>query len=196
MVGRASIVARVLAGIAGVLFVAQGFAAAHKDELLHASSGCRAGRPQGPYQLRDDSGQLRVAGAFNDGTRTGSFIFWRANGVREAHVPYDNGVRNGTVATWYDGPAGREPPRHVESAWRHGRRDGQTRSWYPDGRLRSLTDYAGGRIVASAGWDATGEPLTKADAREQALRDERDADAEYARRDALIREHMPGCGRA
>jgi hypothetical protein len=193
VVGRASIVARVLAGLAGVLVVAQGLAAA--DDVLRASSGCRAGRPQGPYQVRGDNGQLRVAGAFNDGTRTGSFIFWRANGVREAHVPYDNGVRNGTLATWYDGPPGREPSRHFESAWRHGRRDGETRSWYPDGHRRSVTEYANGRIVASAGWSATGEPLAEAAAHDQALRDERDADAGYARHEALIRDHLPSCGR-
>ena len=194
MVGGASIVVRVLAGLAGVLVVAQGLAAA--DEALDASSGCRAGRPQGPYQLRGDNGQLRVAGAFNDGTRTGSFIFWRANGVREAHVPYDRGVRNGTVATWYAGPPGREPSRHFESAWRHGRRDGETRSWYPDGARRSVAEYTNGRLVASAGWTAAGEPLTEAAARDQALRDERAADAEYATYSALIRDHMPSCGAA
>ena len=194
MVVGASIVVRVLAGMAGVLFAAQAPAAA--DEALRASGGCRTGVPQGPYQLRGDDGQLRVAGAFNDGTRTGSFIFWRADGVRAAHVPYDNGVRNGTVATWYDGPPGREPARHFESAWRHGRRDGQTRSWYPDGHRRSETEYANGRIVASAGWAASGEPLSAAAARDQAQRDERAADAEYTRLDALIRDHMPNCGGA
>lgn len=194
MVVGASIVVRVLAGMAGVLFAAQAPAAA--DEALRASGGCRTGRAHGPYQLRGGDGQLRVAGAFNDGTRTGSFIFWRANGVREAHVPYDNGVRNGTVAAWYDGPPGREPVPHFESAWRHGRRDGQARSWYPDGHRRSETEYVNGRIVASAGWTASGEPLSDAAAREQAQRDERVADAEYARHDALIRNHMPNCGGA
>ena len=173
MVGGASIVVRVLAGLAGVLVVAQGLAAA--DEALDASSGCRA---------------------FNAGTRTGSFIVWRANGVREAHVPYDRGVRNGTVATWYAGPPGREPSRHFESAWRHGGRDGETRSWYPDGGRRSVAEYTNGRLVASAGWTAAGEPLTEAAARDQALRDERAADAEYATYHALLRDHMPSGGAA
>ena len=191
MVVRASPLARPLAGIAALSFAAQLVAAPSTPWTV--SGGCRDARPQGPYQVRDQGGQLRVAGAFNEGTRTGSFIFWRENGVREAHVPYDNGVRNGTVATWYDGPPGREPARHFESAWRHGQRDGETRSWYPDGHRRAQTQYANGRIVASAGWTDEGEALPDAAARELALRDAQTADADYANRDALIRQHMPRC---
>ena len=192
MVGRATTLARLLAAIAGAALAAHVVAAS----ATGATAGCRDGRAHGPYQLRSDSGQLRIAGAFNEGTRTGSFIFWRENGVREAHVPYDNGLRNGTVATWYDGPPDREPVRHVESAWRHGVRDGMTRTWYPDGRRRSETEYAKGRIVASAGWTDAGEPLPDAAARERAQADERAADAEYAQRNALVADHMPGCGQS
>jgi hypothetical protein len=191
VVGRASIVARVLAGLAGVLVVAQGLAAA--DDVLRASSGCRAGRPQGPYQVRGDNGQLRVAGAFNDGTRTGSFIFWRANGVREAHVPYDNGVRNGTLALWYPGPPGREPARRFESVWHHGSRDGEMRSWYADGQRRSDADYAAGRIVSAIGWTDTGARLGDAAARELAEHETASADAIYGELDTLIRDHLPRC---
>jgi hypothetical protein len=194
MVVGASIVVRVLAGMAGVLFAAQALAAA--DDALRASGGCRTGVPQGPYQLRGDDGQLRVAGAFNDGTRTGSFIFWRENAVREAHVPYDQGLRNGTVATWYDGPPDREPARHVESAWRRGLRDGTTRTWYPDGHRRSETEYTKGRIIASRGWTDAGEPLPADAARALAQADEQVADAEYAQRNALVADHMPSCGQS
>jgi hypothetical protein len=193
VVVRASSVARALAGIAALSLAAH-VAAAPAPELT-VRGGCREMRPQGPYQLRDQAGQLRVAGAFNEGTRTGSFIFWRENGVREAHVPYDNGVRNGTVATWYAGPSGREPARHFESAWRHGQRDGETRSWYADGHRRSQTQYANGRIVATAGWSDAGERLSDSAARELALRDAQAADADYAKHDALIAQNMPRCTR-
>jgi antitoxin component YwqK of YwqJK toxin-antitoxin module len=158
-----------------------------------AVGGCRDGQAQGPYQLRSEDGDLRVAGAFNEGTRTGSFIFWREGGVREAHVPYDTGVRNGTVATWYEGPPGREPPRQFESSWRHGVRDGETRSWYASGRPRSKIDYRGGRIVAAQAWREDGTALDAAAARALADRDEQTADAQYARHDALVRDHPPPC---
>ena len=192
MVVGAAPLARPLAGLAALSFAAQLVVAAPAVAWT-VNGGCRDGRPQGPYQLRSDDGQLRIAGAFNEGTRTGSFIFWRENGVREAHVPYDNGVRNGTVAAWYDGAPGREPARHFESAWRHGARDGETRSWYPDGHRRSQTRYANGRIVATLGWTDAGQALSDAAARALALRDAQAADADYAKRDALITQHMARC---
>ena len=192
VVGGATTLTRALAATAALALTAQVAAASTTWETI---GNCRDGRAQGPYQLRSDDGQLRIAGAFNEGTRTGSFIFWRDNGVREAHVPYDDrGVRNGTVATWYDGPSDREPPRHVESAWRRGLRDGTTRTWYPDGQRRSQTEYAQGRIVASIGWTESGEPLSDDAARELARADEQIADADYATRSNLIAEHMPSCG--
>ena len=191
MVVRKAALARALTGVALVSFAAQPASGAETSWTLAA--GCRDGLAQGPYELRSDGGQLRVAGAFNEGTRTGSFIFWRANGVREAHVPYDGGRRNGTVATWYDGPVGAEPPRHFESGWRDGQRDGQTRSWYADGRRRSQTEYRAGALVGTVGWTESGAPLSDAAARALAAHDQGAADAAYARLDALIRDHMPRC---
>jgi len=172
--------------------LAAGAAAAPMSQWV-VDAGCRDGTPQGPYQLRSAGGQLRVAGAFNAGRRTGSFIFWTAEGVRIAHIPYDDGERNGTVATWYAGAPGREPARRLESPWRHGRRDGLTRSWYADGRRRSETEYAAGRIVASAGWSDAGRRLSDAAARELALRDAEAADAQCAELDALVDGHLPRC---
>jgi hypothetical protein len=192
LVGQAARLARAIAVVVAVVLATPIAAAAAARWIVDGS--CRDGRPQGPYQLRSDGGQLRAAGAFNEGTRTGSFIFWRDNGVRAAHVPYDNGIRNGTVATWYEAAPGREPPRHFESAWRHGVREGETRSWYPDGHRRSKTEYVAGRIVSSIGWSDAGEPLSGEAARELALQDEKAADADYVATDALLRDHPPRCG--
>lgn len=191
MVGEAARLIRALLVIAASL-PAAGITAAPSPAWI-VDGNCRDGRSQGPYQLRSGDGQLRVAGAFNEGQRTGSFIFWTADGVRAAHVPYDNGVRNGTLAMWYAGPPGREPPRRFESVWHHGSRDGQTRSWYADGQRRSETDYARGRIVGTIGWSDAGAPLTDAAAREMAQHDAAVADAMYAKLDALVRDHLPRC---
>ncbi len=154
---------------------------------------CRDGQPNGLYELRDPDGRLRVAGAFNHGKRTGSFIFWTETGSRAAHMPYDDDVRNGTLATWYPGESAREPPRHFESAWRKGTRDGLTRSWYASAQRRSETDYAHGRILASAGWSDTGTRLDDAAARALAESDAADADAYYAELETLVRGHLPHC---
>jgi len=185
-------IGRALAAVAALAFVTELEAAT----AWKATGNCRDSRAQGPYQLRSDNGQLRVAGAFNEGTRTGSFIFWRDNGVREAHVPYDNGLRSGTVATWYEGASDREPPRHVESEWRHGLRDGTTRTWYPDGHPRSQSEYGNGRIVSSSAWSDAGERLPEDAARALAETDEQTADAAYAGLDDRITTHMPNCGQS
>lgn len=155
---------------------------------------CRDGQPHGRYELRNGDGALRVAGAFNYGKRTGSFIFWTAAGARVAHIPYEEDVRNGTLATWYDvRRAGGEPPRRFESVWRQGMRDGLTRTWYVDGRHRSETEYARGRQVASAGWTNAGTRLTERAARDLAERDAAAADAYYAELETLVRNHLPRC---
>ena len=158
-------------------------------------ASCRDGQPHGPYELRSDGGGLRVAGAFNHGRRTSSFIFWSSTGARVAHIPYDDDVRNGTLASWYE-PArsGVEPARRFESAWRHGAREGITRSWYADGRRRAEVEYADGRRVAVVGWSDTGQRLTASAAEALAERDERTADATYEGLEALVREHLPNCG--
>jgi hypothetical protein len=155
---------------------------------------CHDARAQGPYQLRDATGHLRASGAFDDGVRTGSFIFWRANGLRAAHVPYDDhGVRRGTVAMWYDGDPRREPAQRFESAWRDGKRDGEMRSWYPDGRRRVRADFAEGRLVKAEAWSEAGTRLSDDDARRLALADVRAADSEYDALDALVHRHTPRC---
>lgn len=180
------------AALAFAAAVANGVGAATMATWV-ADGNCRDGRPQGPYELRTGEGQLRVAGAFNEGTRTGSFIFWSDAGVRIAHLPFDQGLLNGTVAIWYEAPPGREPPRRFESAWRHGKRDGETRSWYRDGQPRAQTQYAAGRIVASAAWTDVGARLSDPAARELARQDAAAVDDLYAELDALVREHMPRC---
>jgi hypothetical protein len=190
VVGEAARLIRATLFVAASLFAA-GIAGAPATWIVDGN--CRDGRPQGPYQLRSGDGQLRIAGAFNEGKRTGSFIFWTAEGVRAAHVPYDDDLRNGTVAIWYDGPPGREPPRRFESVWHHGKRDGATRAWYEDGRRRSETDYAGGSIAGTVGWTDAGESVPAAVAREMAEHDAGVADAIYANLDALIRDHLPRC---
>ena len=194
MVGEAAPLTRILALLAALGCPPLG--AATGPGALPAwvvDANCRDGELQGSYQLRTPDGRLRVAGAFNNGKRTGSFIFWNSDGVRLAHVPYDEGERNGTVATWYPGAAGAEPPRRFESAWRRGRRDGLTRSWYEDGQRRSETEYAAGEIVATAGWTDAGARLRDDAARALARRDAEAADAQYAELDRLVSEHLPRC---
>jgi hypothetical protein len=144
--------------------------------------------------LRAGDGRLRVQGAFNQGQRVGSFIFWTARGTRVAHVPFDADRINGTLSLWYDEAADdRDGPRKLVAGYRAGERHGLTRSWYADGRLRAEYDYREGALISARAWSDAG--LAYDEARSRAMADaDRAVDAEYL--DALlatVRRHLPDC---
>jgi antitoxin component YwqK of YwqJK toxin-antitoxin module len=171
-----------------------GAIAAAPAESYVVDGACREGVAQGRYELRTSSGALRVTGAFNHGRRTGSFIFWEPSGARVAHIPYDEDARNGTLATWYEGAVkGAEPARRYESTWRHGARDGPTRTWFRNGHRRTEADFAQGALVTATAWSDAGAKLTDRTSREIVERDATAADAYYADLEALVRTHLPQC---
>ena len=173
--------------------VAAGFAVAESPAYV-ADGSCRDGVAHGRYELRTPTGSLRASGAFNHGRRTGSFIFWDGAGARVAHIPYDDDARSGTLATWYPPRAdGADVVPRFESAFRHGARDGLTRTWYRDGHRRSEAEFAGGEVVAVAAWSDAGAKLPARAAREIVERDARDATAMYDALEALVGANLPRC---
>ncbi len=172
-------------------------AAAGAPPALAASGSCRDGRPHGAYQLRGSDGTLRVAGAFNRGKRTSSFIFWSPRGVRIAQIPYDEGRWSGTMSLWYaDATRGGDPQVKVESAYAEGRLNGETRSWYPNGALRAVLLYDRGTLVSAKAWSTTGAPLPEAQAKALAGRDSV-ADARYYESlETIVDRHPPACNDA
>jgi len=186
-----------MVGKASRLIVAFGlaaFAAAAHAETFSVRGACREGYAHGVYELRDAADKLRAQGAFNRGARTSSFIFWTSNGVRVAHIPYDDGAVSGTVALWYAYVApGREPRQKLEAAYAKGQRHGPTRSWFPNGRPRGEYVYENGKLVSAKGWNALSVALREGEAREQAQRDA-DEDAKfYASLDAIVEANLPAC---
>jgi antitoxin component YwqK of YwqJK toxin-antitoxin module len=161
---------------------------------LHAIAACRDGLPHGAYELRTQGGELRIAGAFNRGKRTGSFIYWTGNGARIAHVPYDDDRRSGTLSLWYvPSRSGREPQPKLQAGFAAGKRNGITRSWYADGRPRTLFRYEMDALVDARAWSRAGSPLAEPDARERAARDRDLDDKYYASLDAIVTGHLPDC---
>ncbi|HVO89985.1 MAG TPA: hypothetical protein VMV45_15705 [Casimicrobiaceae bacterium] len=158
-----------------------------------AKGACRDGAAQGVYELRDGQGRLRVLGAFNHGQRTGSFLFWTGNGVRVAHIPYDEGAINGTLSLWYSDPVGNEPPRKLEASYRANRLDGEKRSWHRNGRLRMRARYVAGELRSAQAWDQTGRRLDDAAAVALATRDLAEDDEYFASLDSMVKAHPPTC---
>jgi len=137
-----------------------------------ALGACRAGVPNGAYELRDADGRLRVVGAFAQGRLTGTFIFWTAAGARVAVLPFDNSAKNGTVALWYVSPdAPLEAGRKLEAPYVDDRPHGVWRAWHPGGALRAEYRYEHGVLVDARAWTDAGEPLSEAAARGQAAGD-------------------------
>jgi len=156
--------------------------------------GCRAGLPNGAYELHDEDGQLRIAGAFAQGRKTGTFIFWTEGGARIAVIPYNEDVRSGTVALWYTARDGHsEAGRQLEAPYVDDRLHGIIRSWRASGARRAEYRYDHGTLLEAHAWTEAGSELPEADARSLALHDAED-DQEYCDRlVAFIREHLPRC---
>ena len=158
------------------------------------TGNCRDGRPHGAYELRMPDGQLRVAGAFNQGKRIGSFLFWSSSGVRIALLPYDEDVKSGTVALWYSVTKPKTDPRpKLEAVYANGRFAGSTRSWYPDGRPRAEFRYEHGVLAEARAWNARGAPLSEADARAMAARDSVADEQFYNTLEGIVRDNPPQC---
>lgn len=158
-----------------------------------AEGHCRDGLPHGNYELRDAKGTLRAVGAFNRGKRTGSFIFWSSEGVRIAHLPFDEDALSGTLATWYTGKSAREPPRKVEAVYSQGRLNGSKRSWYPDGRARAEYRYEKGELREASATSPDGKPLASTDARALARRDGEADSAFIGSLLAIVASNPPRC---
>ena len=179
---------RAIAALAAVLPVV---AAA---QALLASGACRDGIPNGMYELRTPAGALRVAGAFAMERPIGTFLFWTAAGARIAVIPYDDGVRTGTVAAWYvSDRASTELSHRLEAPYVAGERHGTSRSWHDNGTLRGEYVYEHGRLVDARGLTAAGVALSAAAARAQAEQDALRDERLLGSLERLVAEHRPRC---
>lgn len=166
-------------------------AVAQKFDVVGA---CRAGVPNGAYELRSAEGRLRVAGAFTQGRKTGTFIFWSSRGARIAVIPYDDDARTGTVALWYVPPgANRELRRKLEAPYIDDALHGIKRSWHANGALRAEFRYDHGVLIEARAWGASGVPLSGADARSLAASDLATDERYYASLEQIVRNNVPRC---
>jgi hypothetical protein len=161
---------------------------------LVVTGNCRDGEPHGAYELHMPGGQLRAAGAFSHGKRTGTFLFWNASGGRVALLPFEDDILSGTVALWYaEGNAKAEPRPKLDAAYANGVPAGDARSWYRDGRPRAQFRYDHGALVSARAWDVGGAPMTETQARALAARDQVADEQFYNTLEGLVRDNPPPC---
>jgi hypothetical protein len=155
---------------------------------------CRGGVPHGAYELHAQDGRLRVAGAFTQGRRTGTFIFWNSSGARVAVIPYQDDDKAGTVALWYIAPgARRELRRKLEAPYVENRLQGIKRSWYPRGSRRAEFRYRHGVLIDAMAWEDDGTPQPKPEAEARAATDDVTDNQLFAVLETLIHDHSPHC---
>lgn len=158
------------------------------------AGACRAGMPNGAYELRSADGRPRVVGAFSQGRMTGTFIFWSAAGARLAVLPFDNDARNGTVALWYAAAdAAVETGRKLEAPYVADLPHGIERSWHRGGAPRGEYRYERGVLVWARAWTEAGEALSDSAARAQAAADSGANERFFAALLALVRGNLPPC---
>lgn len=176
-----------------VLVVGSGPAQAAEPALV-PNAGCRDGRVNGAYELQMSNGRVRVVGAFRDGKRTGTFIFWNEDGARVAVIPYDANVRNGTVALWHvGGKPSREIGRRLEDPIVNGQAHGVHRAWHVNGKPMFEATYEHDQLVRVAAWDTAGRELPEARARRLAIDTHARDEAYLARLERMVAEHEPRC---
>ena len=159
-----------------------------------ARGQCRAGVPNGGYELRMPDGRLRVVGAFAQGRMTGTFIFWTSGGARIAVLPFDNDARTGTLALWYVAPDGRSEAGHkLEAPYVDDQPHGIKRSWYTNGALRAEYRYEHGALLEARAWTERGTPLSDAQAHGRALSDAENDNRYYGSLVGIVRDNPPAC---
>jgi hypothetical protein len=155
---------------------------------------CRGGVPHGAYELRTQDGRLRVVGAFAQGRKTGTFIFWNSSGARVAVIPYQDDEKAGTVALWYSAPdARREPQRKLEAPYVENKLNGIKRSWNRLGGQRAEFRYQRGVLTDAQAWEDDGAPRPARDAEAQAAADDATDMRLFATLETLVRDHSPHC---
>ena len=181
-----------MVGAAQVIAIFLAFSSIAAAQGFRVEGSCRDGYAHGQYELRDANGTVRAVGAFNRGKRMGSFLFWNANGAREAHLPFDEDVLAGTVALWWPAQRGEPKPR-VEASFARGKRAGATRSWYASGKPKAELNYEDGELRSATATAENGKALPDAQARALAAREAADEDARIAALMALVDAHLPRC---
>ncbi len=92
--------------------------------------------------------------------------------------------------------AGETRSSKLEAAYVAGQRNGDKRSWHPNGRLRAVFVYEQGTLVKASAWSVAGAPLDEAAARALAARDAEADERYYESLEAIVNAHPPRCDEA
>jgi hypothetical protein len=141
-----------------VLFPALSFAS---ENTLMVNSECVDEKAHGPYQVKTQSGLIRIDGQYENGNRSGDFTFYDAAGQKMIVVPYHKGFIHGTVTAWHRDAAGgnAEPQLKLLSDIEGGFAVGRYQTWYENGEQRSRFELGNGEIKSGTVWNTDGSVI-------------------------------------
>lgn len=149
-----------------------------------------AGVYHGPVEIWSSPDVRQAAGECRHGKPEGRWTLWDESGTKVAELTYRDGYFEGAVAFWHGAQAG---PRlrgklKARGAFVDGQWHGLTRTYWPDGRVRSERTYETDNLIDAQAFDQQGTALSEEEARKVAAADEEmdnallDALDEYIRR--------------
>lgn len=140
-----------------VLFLLPAFCAGSESPLI-VNSECVNDKAQGSYEVKTQSGQVRISGHYADGGRDGDFTFYDQPGNRIIVLPYRKGFIHGTVTAWHSARsgAGSEPQLKLVSDIEGGFVIGRYQTWYANGVQRSSFELENGVIKSAEIRDTDG----------------------------------------
>lgn len=114
------------------------------------------GRPtlHGPYVDFWSNGQKQSEGQYQEGSRTGHWTFWDANGVKTGETTFTAGNYHGARVEFYS-----NGNKKLEQRWVNGKRDGVVVSYAQDGQKTAETAYKADRVVSEQRFE-NGQPVT------------------------------------
>lgn len=151
-----------------------------------------AGVYNGPVEIWSSYDVRQGAGDARHGRPEGRWTLWDESGTKVAELTYRDGYFDGSIAFWHGaqaGPALRGKLKcrgmFVDGQWQ-----GLTRTYWPNGRIRSERTYEADNVVAAMAFDPQGGALSEAEASKVAAADEQQDNALLDAFDELIRRWL------
>jgi antitoxin component YwqK of YwqJK toxin-antitoxin module len=152
------------------------YASFHANKTPKEDYRCVKGRPTGAYARKDPDGAIVERGAFDSlGRKDGVWEAFHGDGSKASHASYRGGAQVDSSMAWYEGGGIKErgffqdgtgellgydslghrliERRHL----RNGSPEGESRTYFPDGKPRSLVVYKDGLPVEMRKWHPNGK---------------------------------------
>lgn len=158
------------------------YASFHANRTPKEDYPCVKGRPVGPYARKDPDGTVVERGTFDSlGRKEGLWETFHAGGAPASRASYHMGLQEDSALAWYADGVGTRPGSVKERGFykdgtgellgydslghrlmerrqlKNGLPEGESRTYYPDGKPKSLVVYKDGQPAEMRRWHPNGK---------------------------------------